>query len=56
MKTEERHIDGDIACCAVPPRTCPRRYCSIAMRELEKDMGLPEPVKKKKKKPTGANQ
>jgi hypothetical protein len=55
LKAKEKRLDGDVInCCDDPPPTCPRRYCSIAFRSFERDIGAPEPVKKKKK-PTGGN-
>jgi hypothetical protein len=43
-------LSGDIVCCKDPPATCPRRYCSLAFRSFEKNMGVPELEKKKSAK------
>jgi hypothetical protein len=56
VKTVKKRLDGDVIdCCDVPPPTCPRRYCSLAFRSFERNIGTQEPVKKAKKKPTGGN-
>ena len=39
MKKIPMVLKGDVACCDVPPHTCPRRYCSLAFRSFAEAIG-----------------
>jgi len=65
MPKGERPAEEEIACCEVPPPTCPRRYCAIAMRSLGREVerfleDVKVPAKKgrgtRKRKGTAINQ